>query len=443
MISFSINYNNQLKKVSINKNKTVSDLTELGCSKFNLNYGELYYQQKKLNSLDAIKYTNLINNSKLVLKPIELSEKDVNVKIFKPNGESLIKKISNKLTMSDILKDLGLNENHTVSILNKSLLGDFGMSLGSLIGENNNVVMRVSEVKEDSVEQRKIVEQQLKAQQIKNEQLRQKRELEEAEREQRLRESRKNDMEVDEPVRSPEQSENSGVDSQDVDSFQEEKLVIQPTEQQSAPVETPIQETTSDYNETVEEDIAIYKPSSTKIYENPDEDYEFTANHAKIYQQSIKYKQPTRKAATIPESYHVRIRFPNKYLLEIRLPNTSKFGELIKKIDENLTDSFKSNYILKLSYPPFTKISIDFTTNNKLLSDLKFDGKMILIWESEKSGDYLVESNVKDFDSLPEVRLENMRSNLPDEVVKVKQAKESSTGKPKDKKVPKWLKIGK
>ncbi|CAH6721513.1 hypothetical protein CLIB1444_06S03906 [[Candida] jaroonii] len=443
MISFSINYNNQSKKVSINKNKTVSDLTELGCSKFNLNYGELYYQQKKLNSLDAIKYTNLINNSKLVLKPIELSEKDVNVKIFKPNGESLIKKISNKLTMSDILKDLGLNENHTVSILNKSLSGDFGMSLGSLIGENNNVVMRVSEVKEDSVEQRKIVEQQLKAQQIKNEQLRQKRELEEAEREQRLRESRKNDMEVDEPVRSPEQSENSGVDSQDVDSFQEEKSVIQPTEQQSAPVETPIQETTSDYNETVEEDIAIYKPSSTKIYENPDEDYEFTANHAKIYQQSIKYKQPTRKAATIPESYHVRIRFPNKYLLEIRLPNTSKFGELIKKIDENLTDSFKSNYILKLSYPPFTKISIDFTTNNKLLSDLKFDGKMILIWESEKSGDYLVESNVKDFDSLPEVRLENMRSNLPDEVVKVKQAKESSTGKPKDKKVPKWLKIGK
>lgn len=440
MISFSINYNNQLKKVSINKNKTVNDLTELGCSKFNLNYGELYYQQKKLNSSDAIKYTNLINNSKLVLKPIELSEKEVNVKIFKPNGESLIRKLFNKLTMEEILKDLGLNEGHTVSILNKSLQGDFKMSLGSLIGDNNNVVMRISQVKEETEEQRKIVEQQLKAQQVKNEQLRQKRELEEAEREHRLRESRRN-MEADEPEMSePEQiisqSEETPRDEPQEETSKETARenpteVIQPeaTQEQIPPLEEP-------------EEISIYRPSSTKIYENPDEDYEFTANHAKIYQQSIKYKQPTKKVASIPESYHIRIRFPNKYLLEIRLPNTSKFGELIKKIDENLNDSFKSNYILKLSYPPFTKISIDFTTNNKLLSDLKFDGKMILIWESETSGDYLIESNVKDFSSLPEVKLENMRSDLPDEVIKVKQPKES-TGKAKDKKVPKWLKIGK
>ena len=189
------------------------------------------------------------------------------------------------------------------------------------------------------------------------------------------------------------------------------------------------------------ENTVIYKPSSTTTYENPEEDYEFTLDHAKKYQELIRYKptKPKAKIEKVPQKYHIRIKFPNNYLLEIKFDNTNvKFGELVKKIDDNLTEDFKSNYNLKVSYPPFKKFNISFSLNQTFLLKLpEFDTneKVLLIWETDKTGQYLVNDQAVDFGYLPEVQLEQNRRDLPDEQNKSKKLTKDKT--------PKWFKMNK
>lgn len=430
-LSVGINHRGIIKKVTINKNKTIGDLIKIACVKFDILNGDLYYQSSKLSPLDLIKHTKLVNNCRLQLTMAKVDDVEINVKLIGPTGDTHIHKLSNHLILSDIIHNLDVPESgFVVNLLNKLIKAeDCNVRLYELIGGASNVVIRVSKVKGVSQEQQDVLKQELRLLDLKKQKAREKKEMEDEKRQELIRAS-KNNQESQPMISKPNEVVEMPISQLGPEVTSENSEIEQPQTQQSHIV---------DQNDT------IYEPTRVEKYENPDSDYEFTVNHAKIYQNTIKYKPKTsKKPMKIPQLYHLRIKFPNNYLLEFHLNRGAKFGELVKKIDTHLLPNAQSNYGLKLSYPPFTKFPILFELNQKSLVDLNIAEKEVLIWESTEEK-YLIMDNVKSFNSLPEVQLDQMRDDLPDpsphesDIVGGSSKPSAITKKGP----PKWLKFGK
>ncbi|EGV62327.1 hypothetical protein PSN45_001053 [Yamadazyma tenuis] len=475
-ISFNVRHEKDTKRVTITRNSAVGDLLQLACSKFGLASGELIYNKKMLDVSLPIKFTNLLNNGTLELKAKTLIQKTIVVKVVFPDNSAVIKKVSNTMKLADLVSESGITtptNELSVGYLQKSVLASDNESkeLHELIGDVENAVLRFGVLKDVSVEQRLVVERQLKLQQQRQEVKKQKLEEENDRKSESMRdlavlESKKisdnqtvSEIESETQRDKPSESDDMEVDPQtrelelSVDPWNQAPEISVDTKVKSSTkksVETTVTAPTStdkasvSSTETAQDSDVVYKPTSVHIYENPDEDYEFTAAHARIYQNLVKYKNPKRKAQTkqkLEAIYKFRIKFPNSYILEVHLSNTCKFGELIKKIDTYVADDFKSNYILKLSYPPFKKYEISFALNGTPLAEIEeFDSQILLIFEPNIPGTSFLNGSVneKEFSDMPEIQLEEHRHSLPEDDTSSK-SKSSSGGK----KTPKWLKLGK
>lgn len=490
-VTFNVSYNNIGKKLSIARTLTIGDLVHLSCEKFGIPSGELYYNNKKLDSSLPIRFSSLINNCKLVLKDKPLEAKVIGVKLYFPGG-SAIKKLSNTIELSAIIDELLLPvDNLAMGYMGKTIAVKDNLSrrLCDIVGDADSLVLRFNVVKDTEEEQRRIAEQQVQEQKLRDQKKREREEKEkekeqEAENEKRQREvedkqEHNAEMDVDS---KPNSTGNSSIRTESPATVTqvENSIVLDPVVQNDTLESRSLDSTYANNNrklshevdrkllnsitikeENKPQDDIIYEPSNTKYYENPDEDYEFTVNHAKLYQNIIKYKPPKKSSPVekLEGIYKIRIKFPNNYILEIQIHNTQKFGELIKKIDNHLTEDFKSNYNLKLSYPPFKKFEISFALNGQKLIDIEeFSNQLLLIFESKipvTGNEYLAnQEKFKKFNEMPEVQLEENRQNLPDlDTSTISKAKSppqstsssgsSSSGSKDGKKTPKWLKLGK
>ncbi|KAK6461137.1 hypothetical protein DFJ63DRAFT_320522 [Scheffersomyces coipomensis] len=473
-ISFNIVYGSITKKVTINKANTIQQLIHESFTSFKINHdkyqGKLIIanSNKTLDNSLPIRLSSLINNSKLILKVEKRDESseslsnsgiEVNIKLAIAGGKSLIHKLNNQVTLFELLNQFDEKykgdivvksdelkfKNIQLSILNLNYgYEQFNQQkLESIIGRNvNSVVIRLNYIQDEDdqkkrrlhEEQQEIIRLQLKQQSERNLKIKQQRELEEeqARAKQELEEKQKSKEEVVEPEEA--------VEPMEID---EPSTVTDSTANVSQPKtitkrkEQPVEEDQYIYEQPeLKETSQLYVPDTTKSsnsnipnYENPEEDYEMTVNQAMTYQKIIQnsaIRKPSKVIKKRPSKYLIRIKFPDGKLLQINyLTNIEeiKFGQLIKRIDTSLMGDYINHYNLKLSYPPFVKIDINFTTNNLKLIDMKeFESEQVsLIWEVSdnnigSNGPYIDQSKIneiKQSSELPEVLLESHRKELP------------------------------
>lgn len=453
-ISFNVSYNKLTKKITTSKNNTIGDLVSLSCTKFTIPSGDLYHNNKKLDISLPIKFSNLLNNSKLELKPKTFVEKLINIKLLKPDNTTVIQKLSNSLKIIDLIHQLNLDVPLSVQYLQNSTLIDQNTdkTVYDLVGDVQNAVIRFAVVKDNLEEQRRIVEQQIVNQ---RERLRREREMREVEQKNEQKNELKTEVLAEqEEAQSEQKTEESSASVTEAAPAPAPSPSAAPAPAPAPPAAATQPTAPSPATETPVSPPSpphptIYKPSPTHLYENPDQDYEFNMNHAMIYQNLVKYKTPKPKSAPVKTErlYTFRIKFPNGYILQTLLMNTCKFGELVKEIDTHLTEKFISNYHLKLSFPPFKKFETSFSLNGTKLIDIpEFTSQILLIFEpiDGLTGNYLNDNQeIKDFNELPEIQLEETRDLLPDEIEERHQSFGGSSSKSKKPNTPKWLKLGK
>lgn len=526
-ITLHVTHNNVTKKIATEKSATVSQLISTALTKFGINESSnasliSKSNNKKLDVVLPIRLTNLINNSKLTLEvseQVQAKSKQVSLKciinkidksnsntILKVNNDISIKQLLLEISSKDSSIDLTNNYDKSqmdiiINILDNKISineqsNELNNRLSSIIGEVSNLVIRISFIQlnnnEKLLEQEKINELQLEQQRqtnkkaeedrlnnIENQRLNNEEEakLHLQKQKQKLSEQNGNEaayekkevaykedeMEVDEKPKSEEK--NAKTNSIDSNSS--------PKKLDSTKLHNNAQ-----FTPTQEKSPQLYKSSSSsssrQIYENPDEDYEVSVSQIQKYHKLISntansnQSKNNKKVVPIPESYTIRIKFPNQSILQLYFENglTIKLGQLIKKIDELLLPTYINQYNLKFGYPPFTKIEPNFKNNSTKLNDyLDFakTDKITLIWEcgnidnSFGKGPYLKESDsslsIKNSDELPEMILESNRSELDDDEEVDGKGKNvynnnSSTGSSnevkkdsKGNKLPKWFKL--
>lgn len=493
-IVLNISHGFNTKKLTVSKSTTISQLSQLAIEKFALSgIGQLTYNNKVLDQSLPLRLSPLTNNSKLTLeinKSTSKSSFEVNIKLLVGvNGETktFIEKIDSNSSLLNILNHFEFKysinitdkNNLEVLILNQ-VYTDLSLSLSQIIGNTNNLVMRINYKRNDEIEvkqkQAEINQIQLKNQQDRNLKLKLEREEKEKEKEhyRQQQESKLLDINQDKANSNPSQKlhtpsalhRDNRRKELDDHLIQQQELEIMNEPPELAP--TPIESIKYSYEvpQVEEETPRLYKPdtsntgSGNHMYENPDDDYNVTINQIKTYQKMIQnsmISKPNNKKIgqkAIPKRILIRIKFPNQNILQINFLNdiiNIKVGQLFKRIDELILPQYLNNYNLKFGYPPFKKVEMGFDANNKKLIDIPdFQSELIvLIWEtnekSSTSGPFLKEDAINDIKSsseLPELILEQHRGELPSEVTNKINKQLSTQSKSETKKgVPKWLKF--
>ena len=478
-IVLQVSYNFKTKKLTVAKSWTVSQLAEHAREKFAVEgVPSLSYNNKVLDSSLPLRLTPLSNNSKLQLsvKQGSLANHTIATKLFASiDGEqkSFLQQVPADLSLELTLQKFETAENVSlkrdsiqVLILNQKY-SDLSVSLRSIVGLATNITIRINYAQlnlKSQEEQKKIVDLQLKQQRERNEKLKHQKQELESQRDERIKkrlDAQQNSLQQPKP-----QETSPMLHRQNRDQELEDHLVQQiELEMQSEPPEpapTPKEKSVYTYNPPEpKEALELYTPTNGSVtrYENPDDDYNMTVNQAMTYQKVIQNsaKRVNKKTNRAPPTkLFIRIKFPDRNILQINftddLQNT-KFGHLVKKIDDLLLPQFINNYNLKIGYPPFTKLEQSFDNNNKHLVDIEHftEEKVVLIWETigHSTGPFLKQSainNVKSSSELPELILEQHRGELPSEP-QIATSNESSdyrsTKQPEkktDKKFPKWFK---
>lgn len=485
-INFNIIYERQLpKKVTIAKASTINQLISQALTVFLIDpasyTGKLYHNDKLLDGSLPLRLTNLLNNSKLVLKTSKksssgITNQDINVKFMNDQGGSAVKKISNGLKLNEVVREFGgdLTRPSILRILELNIESEKydQVTSESIVGDSKNVVIRLNYRKSNDEANKEATErkqQEAIRLHIEQEKLR------------KQKEERERLVELDKKKEIPPVYENDAKSEKDIEMKEpdEEPEEAQHVETKPVAKNPPPLETTADSNhytfkeEELEDTPQLYVPSKTpqKSYNNPDEDYEVTLNQVKAYQNMIRNsgkRKPSKNKVplSLPKKYQIRIKFPDGTILQINfIENVSevKFGQLIKKIDELLLPEFINEYNLKNGVPPFTTIDMNFTTNNEYLHKLPDfqQERIMLIWELQKKdlnvhGPYVKNSQltIKQSDELPERVLETHRGELPDDDQYRRHhhhhhtASQNNSSKPatdadksKESKVPKWFKM--
>lgn len=505
-LTFSIAHNQITKKVSCPRSNTVNQLASLAIAKFGLPLsanGTLLHSGKKLDGLLPLRLTNLVNNAKLVLE-VSSALRPVTVKVVASVLGELKQKIIKTQTDSTVQQlldtfsaDSGAQiGDHRVqlSVLDARIENgstDFTSTLlGSILGSANNAVIRLTVESKDAhskreklqAEQRelrqqleehkrqaRLLEKRLKEEAQETEKKEEPKEEEEVEPELKDEKAELKDEEaeaIEEPVVQDSIAENPGKDvDMDVDEPQskpEEINALDTKQEASALLNDSFPQTPSDESFKVQhfkEDTVYIPLNRSQHYENPDNDYNLTVSQAEKYYGIIKSMQQNKKQqpkeVVPPKAYIIRVRFPDRALLDLQIEDSSmKLGQLLKKLDSFVHEKHINTYRLKNGVPPFEEIAMGFDANNKELKHHKSfqDERIMLIWEStDKSakGPYLkLDVNTRNIDDLPTLQLESHRGQLGDEeekrrksILELNQSKQPE--KKKKNGLPKWFKPGK
>lgn len=487
--TFNVSYQNVSKKVSCVRSATVNDLILTSFQKFNVplsNNGVLTYSGKKLDGLLPIRLSNLVNNAKLELS-VSSMDSVVTLKVVAAIGDESITKIikvASSATLAVLVDEFRSkaeissdwsDKRIQLSVLQAvkdNLTSDFAqISVASVVGSATNAVLRLLVENKDAQQKRiKFQEEQRVLRQELEEKRRQERLLKKDE-EQRLEEKKKledknaeveeNDVEMedveetknlavaaDEAVNTlphkgelPESS--TGILTQNISHSSNSGAI-------TGSGGDELSKEPSHFEVVQEKEDTLYVPSTrSAIYENPDDDYNMTMNQAEKYYKIIKSMQGGPKVAkevTKPQKYVIRIRFPDRSLLDLPIDDPSiKLGQLLKKIDGYVAEKFINTYKLKNGLPPFKEIAVGFSQNSVALvdhPDFQLE-KILLIWEpaiSNSKGPYLSEGIVtKDASQLPTLQLESHRGELEKDEVTAPKPIVKTDGKKKSSGVPKWF----
>lgn len=497
-LSFSVAHNKITKKVTCPRTSTANQLASLATAKFGLpssTNGTLLHGGKKLDGLLPLRLTNLVNNAKLVLV-VSSELRPVTVKIIASVLGDLKQKIVKTKTDSSVQQlveafavDSGVEfgENRVqLSVLDARIDNgstDFAStSLGSIMGSADNAVVRLTVENKDAQSKReKLQAEQRELRQQLEEHKRQARLLEKKLREdsqesdvQATKEEELEDADVKQEIKKSEVE--SKPETEDVDMDLEDKGPIEKAEEETdnlvpsghgeftkEALKEPesVSATPSEDSFRVQhfkEDTVYIPQNRSQHYENPDSDYNLTVAQAEKYYGIIKSMQQNKKHqpkdVAPPKAYIIRVRFPDRALLDLQIEDSSmKFGQLLKKLDAFVHEQHINTYKLKNSVPPFEEISMGFDANNTELKHHKSfqDERILLIWEStQKSakGPYLkLDVNTRSIDDMPTLQLETHRGQLGEEEEKRRKShSEPSQGSSEKKKkngMPKWFKPGK
>lgn len=506
-LSFSIAYNQTTKKVTCLRSSTVNQLASLAAAKFGLPAsasGTLFHNGKKLDGLLPLRLTNLVNNAKLALevslalRPVTLKVVgsilgELKQKIIKTNTDSTVQQLLDTFA-SETGVQYGENRIQ-VSLLDAKIDNgstDFATTLlGSILGSADNAVVRLTVESQDAQSKReKLQAEQQKLRQQLEEHKRQARLLEKKLKEESGETEKKEEKEDEQlqgegneevGIEEKEEQQQAQVDESpdlyvNVDSNDMEVDQPEPSESQvssstsesasvsKAPIEPPSEPIPEESFQVkhFKEDTVYIPQNRSQHYENPDSDYNLTVAQAEKYYGIIKSMQQNKKQqpkeAVPPKSYTIRIRFPDRALLDLQIDDSStKLGQLLKKLDGYVHERHINTYRLKNGVPPFEEIAIGFDANNKELKQHKNfqDERIMLIWEptdkAAKAPYLKLDINTRSLDDMPTIQLETNRGQLSDETEEKRRQStldqsHSGSGNPEKKKkngLPKWFKLGK
>lgn len=477
--TFSVTHNNLTKKVSCPTSSTVNKLVSISIEKFKLpttTNACLSYKGKKLDGMLSLRLANLINNAKLDLIMIELTD-SVNLRV---NGMCLNHQLSKIIRVSPtislaslvsrFLQECGVDidwRNHNVKLSamqngidNKS--SDFdAVTVGSLVGTSSSASLRL--VIEDAADAKRVQEAQLEQQKLRAR-------LEQEKAEARLNAAKiSKDMET--PLNNQDVTTTDSAGTPEEDKNAKDTYKTPENKMESSP------NTIDAVNELLTAPQPVYEPEilsgeqatswlpsreiqdtlynprgQIDLYENPNEDYNVTTHHAETYLKSLQAMQrPSKKHLHIqPSRYTIRVRFPDRKFLDLVMEDSSAaLGQLFKKLDSYVHPNFINSYVLRNGCPPFNEIEMGFSQNNTPLKDHpQFqDERVLLVWETVAkltSGPYLKEDLLaKDITEMPTVALESNRNNLQGEEPTARaKTVHATVNKATDKKkpgIPKWF----
>lgn len=473
------------------RSATVNDLILTSFQKFNVplsNNGVLTFSGKKLDGLLPIRLSNVVNNAKLELI-VSSGDSEVTLKVVAAIGdESITKviKVASSATLAALVEEFRSKAEissdwsdkriqlSVLQAIKDNLTSDFAqISVASVVGSATNAVLRLLVENKDAQQKRmKFQEEQRVLRQELEEKRRQER-LVKKEEEQKLQgkkvlEGKNVEGEEDAEMEDVEDTEDNlaAVADEAVHTLPHKGET--PESSTGNPTQNIIHSTNSGnltgssgdgiseepragHFEVVQEiEDTLYVPSTrSAIYENPDDDYNMTVNQAEKYYKIIKSMQGGRKVAkevTKPQKYIIRIRFPDRSLLDLPIDDPSiKLGQLLKKIDGYVAEKYINTYKLKNGLPPFKELAVGFSENNVALidhPDFQLE-KILLIWEpalSNSKGPYLGEGiATKDASQLPTLQLESHRGELEKDEVTAPKPVAKTDGKKKSTGVPKWF----
>lgn len=469
--TFNVVYLGVSKRVETKKSDTVHQLIQECLKKHKVAAGmngELQYNGKRLDSLLSIRLTNLANNSRLTLSVSKANTSEttsVNIKIMVsfPDGAShtFMQSVQNSILLVDLIQQIESSDNvklqevpgyqMKLSILNthlSSLDERFSTaSLRSIIGSGvKSLVIRISYSLTNNQkaiqEQQQIVKKQLE------EQLRwnAKREAERAEVEKQEKEKQ---QALQPQTSQAREYENEGLGIINHTSGSDPATVSTsiPAPSRSAASTKPYQLPTVDTSNSKQSQIqpstkpksaSYFLPSDKhEFYENDEDDYNMTVSQAqkyhKLVQDSAAKKVPKQRRK--PLSYSVRVKFPDRSLLQLNFAADSKLGQLVKELDRYVLPPYKNKFNLKMAYPPFKTLVFSFLANNTRLDEHEEFGtneNIVLLWEvadtTTASGPFIDTKLVapKQYSELPEIQLEAHRGQLPDDPVPKSTVKKST-----------------
>lgn len=481
--SFSVTYNNVTKRVFCTPNCSILNLVLLSIEKFRVPESitvSLFHDGKRLDDMLSIRLANLRNNAKLELQTVRLVEM-VNLKI---SGKFLFKQLSKVVRVSpsvsvaclvsEFLQQCGETADWTQynvelsamqhTIKNNST--DFSTTLvKSLIGSSEKAVLRLTI--EDAAKIKKREDSQKESDELRKSLDRQRHAVciagrEQIEKKNALLEERMAIEETSQPTEEERKKNLYGELAEPELNSSEPYLFSQasadaevcslPIFNKSPPsiVESRGKTISAPWLPPTETEDTLYAPKNQIIrYENPDDDYNVTTNQSEIYLKMLQGMQkPSRKTKpTALRSYVIRVRFPDRKLLDLILKDSSvPLGQLFKKLDSYVHPKFANSYTLKNGSPPFQAIEMGFTENNISLKDHpQFqEERLLLVWEPtiKLPGPYLKEVlPLKDLSEMPNIALESHRKILQDdfETIRGTESKIVKTKTEKKPGVPKWF----
>lgn len=445
--SFNVSYNGTSKKASCLQSALVGDLATSAATKFSLpssTKAVLSHNGVNLDPSVSIKASKVYNNATLQLRVIAQNE-TVTAKVMASFASSTTTKVikvpstnSPEMLVAKFLEvanhTLAPGERISFSSMQRNLSDTDPAfktaTIGDIFGTSSGVVRLRFESSGHNEKIRALqAEQQILRDQFadaQREKRRHERELEERERlAQRGREkSSKNEAKL--PGGDEDMAEAGAEESEEDESEQVENKA-------TLPIKTPLSSTShSSQPKTPIPPIQIPKETadtlytqtgaSSAIYENPENDYNVTAGQAKLLLESVRTVRPIKKTAPakLPDSYTIRLRFPDRALLDIHVSGTEKFGQLLKKIDSYVSQPYINHYKLKSGSPPFSEVTMGFSENNTILNEHPafLSDKLLLIWETSITSlvPYVKDGLVKkDASELPNVYLESHRGQLADD----------------------------
>lgn len=213
--------------------------------------------------------------------------------------------------------------------------------------------------------------------------------------------------------------------------------------------------------------VSAYIPSEKTVasqlnVQQEDNDPELTVAHARMYRQMVLRQtgglggpmvprrvkeQQEAAAATKRKSVQqcvVRVRFPDRTHIEVAFKNDDTMSTIHQIVSNSLLDEqlqfrlYQSHPLVEL--PP---------SNQKLIEDLQFGSKTLLLFESNGKGPFLKNSilnNAKDMADAQDVKLERSTEPESDEHAEQQEIEKSiqrETKKSTPGKYPKWLKLSK